>query len=90
MGLFDFFKKKPSTPVDLPREISLSDDLLLHWPEIKKSGLEYVSIEAKPNNNLGVTRSKFAGFPYLPEGFSYPTAKVRVQRLTENSTFVDK
>jgi len=74
MGLFDFFKKKKSFD-DLPAGISLSDDLLPYWPEFKKTALEFISIEAKPNNSLGVTQSKFAGLPYLPEGFPYPKDK---------------
>lgn len=75
MGLFDFFKKKKIANYYLPPGISLSEDLLPFWPEIEKSALEYISIEAKPNNNLSITQSKFAGVPYLPEGYTYPIGK---------------
>jgi uncharacterized protein YwqG len=72
MGLFDFFRKKPAVPVDLPPGISLSDDLLPHWAEIERGKLQYVNIEAVLNENLGITQSKFAGPMYLSKGFTYP------------------
>lgn len=75
MGLFDFFKKNNRPGGQLPAGISLSADLLPYWPQIEKSKLEYISIEAVPSASLGIMQSKFAGPLYLPKGFNYPVDK---------------
>src|ERR1700740_3233200 len=72
MGLFDFFKKNSGSSMQLPPGISLSKDLLPHEPEIEKSKLDYIKIEATVNESLGIMKSKFAGPLYLPKGFAYP------------------
>jgi uncharacterized protein YwqG len=72
MGLFDFFKKNKAPEHQLPPGISLSPDLLPHWPQIEKSKLEYIKIEPLPCEDMGITQSKFAGPLYLPKGFAYP------------------
>lgn len=76
MGLFDFLRKKNESKIELKTEVApgivLSPALSAHWPEIEKSKLDYIKIEASPNASLGLTKSKFFGSFYLPSEVSYP------------------
>ena len=85
MGLFDFFsgKNKPQPPVNSNQDLlekvepvpglKLSRALASYWPEIEKTKLPYISIDATPKEDLALEQSKFGHFPCMPIDFEYPT-----------------
>jgi uncharacterized protein YwqG len=83
MGIFDFFKGKKETPpkstdksqlelVEVTEGLQLPRALVPHWPEIAKSRMSTISINATPSEDLALEQSKFGHYPCMPADFQYP------------------
>ena len=81
MGLFDFFsgKNKTQARVNSDQELlekiepvpglKLSRALASYWPEIEKTKLPYLLINAILKDDLALEQSKFGHFPCMPIDF---------------------
>lgn len=84
MGIFDFlFKKKEDISekndnpdllqkIEVLPGLSMAKAFALHWSEIEKMKITYVSINAIPKEDLTLEQSKFGHYPCMPLDFDYP------------------
>lgn len=54
-------------------EVDLPSELLIYKDKIESTIKPFIEIQAKAEDNLRLSQSKFSGFPYFPKGLQYPT-----------------
>lgn len=84
MGLFDFFKRKQNTTaardnivdlVEVAPGLQVPRFFAAHWPEIEKSKIEFIAVQATAESVISPHKSSFGNYPCIPKSFAYPVDK---------------